>query len=675
MEKKEDFVKDINENNDSRDATDKNQSDKEDGYEEDNEGQDATDKELSDEEKGYDDSHEEDHLLSETDAEQQDKGGDYEEDRHDEEDFSRETDEDQDDEEEVHGDDRHDEVGLLRETDEDQDDEEEVYDDDSYNEVDPLRETDEDQDDEEEVYDDDSYNEVDLLSEADEDQTDEDEGYDEDDEEDPLSVNVEEEYSRETEDPEGEDRFVREKENDLKFFFLGKRSTPQHHVQGDQKKNEFPGTTHNLNSKSNIWKNCKAMKDRFGDEFSFMPTTFLLPAQTNELKQDMAMKGPKGRWIVKTPSEANGLGIYMANTMEQIWPNLTRSLLSHPEDKEALVVSRYVDHPYLVDGLKIDLRLYVLITSIDPLKIYLFDEGHPRFASMNYTKDGKDMKERRRHLSNFSVNIIDKNNPHEGAPKERFWNLKDLANYMQKEGKDFSLVWDDIKDIVIKTFISAEKNLHREFEDNSKSRYSSYEYFGFDILLDSKLKPWLLEFNQFAGLGRTKDPIMMDIKAPLVKEMFNLARFHIPDRLSNKIQARLAEKSGLDGRLTYDERLYTLAQFPYEEQKQKEALQNFKTLNIGDFEIDVEILLNNLTPSETRILITNEEELDIAHRFERIFPTEGTFSYLKFFEDQRYNNILLAAWEKRYSSDREAGRAVLKDLCAEKHHLMAPLLR
>ena len=56
----------------------------------------------------------------------------------------------------------------------------------------------------------------------------------------------------------------------------------------------------------------------------------------------MAMKGPKGRWIVKTPSEANGLGIYMANTMEQIWPNLTRSLLSHPEDKEALVVSRSV---------------------------------------------------------------------------------------------------------------------------------------------------------------------------------------------------------------------------------------------------------------------------------------------------------------------------------------------
>ena len=43
----------------------------------------------------------------------------------------------------------------------------------------------------------------------------------------------------------------------------------------------------------------------------------------------------------------------------------------------------------------------------------------------------------------------------------------------------------------------------------------------------------------------------------------------------------MAEKSGLDGRLTYDERLYTLAQFPYEEQKQKEALQNFKTLNIG----------------------------------------------------------------------------------------------
>jgi hypothetical protein len=47
-------------------------------------------------------------------------------------------------------------------------------------------------------------------------------------------------------------------------------------------------------------------------------------------------------------------------------------------------VQRYIDNPYLIDGLKFDLRLYVLIYGIHPLKIYLFDDGIARFATNLY---------------------------------------------------------------------------------------------------------------------------------------------------------------------------------------------------------------------------------------------------------------------------------------------------
>jgi tubulin polyglutamylase TTLL4 len=38
-------------------------------------------------------------------------------------------------------------------------------------------------------------------------------------------------------------------------------------------------------------------------------------------------------------------------------------------------VSKYVSKPHLINGLKYDLRIYILVTSFDPLRIYFFKDG------------------------------------------------------------------------------------------------------------------------------------------------------------------------------------------------------------------------------------------------------------------------------------------------------------
>ena len=56
--------------------------------------------------------------------------------------------------------------------------------------------------------------------------------------------------------------------------------------------------------------------------------------------------------------------------------------------------------------------------------------------------------------------------------------------------------------------------------------------------------------------------------------------------------------------------------------------------------------------------------------YERIYPTAETENYLKYFNEPRYFNLLLQAWEEKYAKNREAGRQRLKELALKKHHLL-----
>jgi len=51
------------------------------------------------------------------------------------------------------------------------------------------------------------------------------------------------------------------------------------------------------------------------------------------------------------------------------------------KNKKDILVSEYICNPHLINNFKYDLRIYVLVTSYDPLKIYMFKEGLTRFAT------------------------------------------------------------------------------------------------------------------------------------------------------------------------------------------------------------------------------------------------------------------------------------------------------
>ena len=59
----------------------------------------------------------------------------------------------------------------------------------------------------------------------------------------------------------------------------------------------------------------------------------------------------------------------------------------------------------LIDELKFDCRLYVMLYSVDPLRIYLFKEGMARFSTEAYRAPSKkNMSNMFMHLTNYSIN-------------------------------------------------------------------------------------------------------------------------------------------------------------------------------------------------------------------------------------------------------------------------------
>ncbi|XP_053613829.1 probable beta-tubulin polyglutamylase isoform X3 [Plodia interpunctella] len=278
-----------------------------------------------------------------------------------------------------------------------------------------------------------------------------------------------------------------------------------------QRVNHFP-RSYELTRKDKLFKNIEKMQYFRGlKHFDFVPTTFLMPAEYKELcSTHYRTKGP---WIVKPAASSRGRGIYIVNTPEQI-----------PKG-ENVVVAKYIDKPLLIGGHKCDLRLYVCMTSIDPLLIYLYEEGLVRFATVKYDKTNKNLWNPCMHLCNYSINkyhtdYIKCDDPNAGNIGHK-WTLSALLRHLRKQGRNTTALMAAIEDLVVKSILSSAQTITAAARVFVPNFFNCFELFGYDILIDEMLKPWLLEINLSPSLA-CESPLDARVKSALLADTLTL---------------------------------------------------------------------------------------------------------------------------------------------------------
>jgi tubulin polyglutamylase TTLL4 len=389
-----------------------------------------------------------------------------------------------------------------------------------------------------------------------------------------------------------------------------------------------------------LFKNFSIMQNKFKKkEYNYCPDTFLIPEQVIAFKDHLSMLkdspeyDDKKLWIVKPNKLSRGRGIYLLKNFAQL------------DAKEPGVVSEYVDNPLTVNGHKFDLRIYVVVTSFYPLRIFVYREGLARFATEKYSKDAAESN-LYVHLTNYSINKknkgfdIKRKMADDTLPFK--WSLTAFFQRIKELGINVDLMWEQIYDLIIKSILSSERYISYYTKDNSQKINRSFEIFGYDVMIDDKLKPWLMEINLSPSLSLESN---MDIKlkTKLVTEMFNMYGFRKLET-AKEYEGTAFEADNEEKGENTDENPIAIHEFPKHKSKNLkfidpdltpeqrdqliEQLENNKSIPAEDKEKMIELAgsphLNNII----EVLAEYTRKADYI----RIFPAKGSDSYFKFFK-------------------------------------------
>jgi tubulin polyglutamylase TTLL6/13 len=271
--------------------------------------------------------------------------------------------------------------------------------------------------------------------------------------------------------------------------------------------------------------------------FDFHPRNFIFPQQLREFEQYITAQPEPETFIVKPDTGHAGHGIKIVQGFD---------VLAHY--KESAVCQQYIP-PFLLNRLKFDLRVYVLVTSVDPLRVYIHKENMVRFCTEKYVAPNKsNIKKNFSHLTNYCVNkenpkFVENTQENEDSAHKR--GTTSVFAEMQALGVDIALLQDRIDGVIQLTLLAVQQDYIDDYRKHVKTqdeRSRLFEILGFDILFDADCKPWLIEVNNNPSLNGSDSPFDESLKLSVIKGALSIV--HLEHSFRKRVLARQQTQNG-----------------------------------------------------------------------------------------------------------------------------------
>ncbi|KAK0410628.1 hypothetical protein QR680_005241 [Steinernema hermaphroditum] len=163
-------------------------------------------------------------------------------------------------------------------------------------------------------------------------------------------------------------------------------------------------------------------------------------------------------------------------------------------------VQKYISDPLLIDKRKFDIGIYTVVTSILPLRVYIYEgDALLRFCPQNYHPFDEKVPDK--------YVVGDDYTPTWEMPSLKKYYVgqsmtfrQSLNAYLQAQGKDPEKIWSGIRETIRQVFESQQHDMAVALKKH-KFKHGFFELSRFDFVVDSELKPYLMEANMSPNLS------------------------------------------------------------------------------------------------------------------------------------------------------------------------------